>query len=184
MLRNGSARSSLRFRPNLHLLRRAIPTPRQPLSIALQNRCSPASGTFTSNVVSRNVTVSDVISAWSKASSLLAEQEVEIGVDTIYALSTGVGARAGIAIVRISGPACLQVSFYNHQFSESIVRCLWASKVSDFTRIHVSVCVQLLKISRFTAHFALPKHLRNPAMLPFECCTIHPTIKLSLIRTL
>lgn len=37
-------------------------------------------------------------------------QSVAFGNDTIYAVSTGPG-RAGIAIVRISGPSCLHVRF-------------------------------------------------------------------------
>jgi len=39
----------------------------------------------------------------------VARQSIDLAEDTIYALSTAEG-RAGIAIVRISGPSCLEVS--------------------------------------------------------------------------
>jgi hypothetical protein len=37
--------------------------------------------------------------------------------ETIYAVSTAPG-RAGIAIVRISGPSCLEVSTLHHRFTD------------------------------------------------------------------
>lgn len=43
------------------------------------------------------------------------KQSLDFGEDTIYALSTAPG-RAGIAIVRISGPSCLHVSFLPPRF--------------------------------------------------------------------
>lgn len=52
-------------------------------------------------------------SALRAPSRVSAFKTLEIAEDTIYALSTAPG-RAGIAIVRISGPACLDVSASKH----------------------------------------------------------------------
>ena len=69
------------------------------------------------------------------------------GDDTVYALSTAPG-RAGIAIVRISGPSCLEARYY-HPLS-------WIS---------------LIKY-RYTKACALPSHFQNCDTRPFELCTI------------
>lgn len=60
--------------------------------------------------------------------------------DTIYALSTAQG-RAGIAVIRISGPSCLEVS---------VIQI-----------IHIQY---LIFGSRFTRHFAHQNHCQNQDM--------------------
>lgn len=121
MLHNGCARYSFRVRPNDLFIRTGRAT-------SISRICSLSSGlqhdqyiknvgAFTSTSRSRNLTTFAPASAGSAIVSPTSSQEIDINVDTIYALSTGAGVRAGIAIVRISGPACLPVSFL--RFSDS-----------------------------------------------------------------
>ncbi|KUJ11659.1 P-loop containing nucleoside triphosphate hydrolase protein [Mollisia scopiformis] len=108
MLHNASARYTFRTRPCRWTRRTAISIatrPKSSLTSGIQRYgCSRASATFIPTA-SRYLTTS----TRSAIQSPNAGQYIDIDGDTIYALSTGAGARAGIAIVRISGPACLQI---------------------------------------------------------------------------
>ncbi|CZR60096.1 related to GTPase MSS1, mitochondrial [Phialocephala subalpina] len=117
MLQHAYARYSSCLRSSRRsflLLRKATPfTNRGQLSSSSEYQrygCSKASGTFTSTIVSRPLTTSARRSALQSPGAVQdVDTRIKFDNDTIYALSTGVGARAGIAIVRISGPACLQI---------------------------------------------------------------------------
>ncbi|KAF8862078.1 hypothetical protein BDZ45DRAFT_224196 [Acephala macrosclerotiorum] len=82
---------------------------------------SKPSRTFMSTIVSRPLTTSTRKAVHFPDAVQDIDTSISFDNDTIYALSTGVGARAGIAIVRISGPACLQVLLHVPQISGSLV---------------------------------------------------------------
>ena len=70
------------------------------------------------------------------------DQSLVIEEDTIYALSTAPG-RAGIAIVRISGPLCLQVWLFipNNPFGSNKYRSIGASaQRNQFQSLDMPLC--------------------------------------------
>lgn len=103
MLQNASARYSRLLRRSSFLRRTTPSSTNYGKSLSIGYQCPKVSGTL-SNIWRRPLTTRPVGSHCS-----IDDQDIEISNDTIYALSTGVGVRAGIAIVRISGPACLEV---------------------------------------------------------------------------
>lgn len=131
------------------MLRRTVVSCRY-LSISTRTRCwaSPCHKRTCAAITSRPERGPLVARRWQSTGS---SSFPSIG-DTIYALSTAQG-RAGIAVIRISGPSCLGVRVNMTGFRPQVAT---------------------LTVSRYIKHSAPTRHRLNQGMQPFARSWTHP----------